>query len=79
MDKNDFDCSRENMDCLTGQQLLKKDGTVVSADSALADKKIIGFYFSAHWCPPCRLFTPALAEFYTVFFNAPWIQAECMG
>ncbi|XP_023349779.1 nucleoredoxin-like protein 2 [Eurytemora carolleeae] len=53
------------MDCLTGQQLLKKDGTVVSADSALADKKIIGFYFSAHWCPPCRLFTPALAEFYT--------------
>jgi len=67
------------MDCLTGQQLLKKDGTVVSADSALADKKIIGFYFSAHWCPPCRLFTPALAEFYTVFFTTPWIQAGYMG
>ncbi|KAH9319316.1 hypothetical protein KI387_021085 [Taxus chinensis] len=27
--------------------------------------KIVGVYFSAHWCPPCRAFTPALAETYT--------------
>jgi thiol-disulfide isomerase/thioredoxin len=26
--------------------------------------KIIGVYFSAHWCPPCRAFTPKLVEFY---------------
>lgn len=26
--------------------------------------KIIGVYFSAHWCQPCRNFTPQLAEFY---------------
>lgn len=25
---------------------------------------LIGLYFSAHWCPPCRGFTPTLIEFY---------------
>jgi len=53
------------MNSLGGQQLLRKDGAVVQADEALTDKKIIAFYFSAHWCPPCRLFTPVLAEFYS--------------
>lgn len=24
----------------------------------------IGLYFSAHWCPPCRAFTPVLSEWY---------------
>ncbi|CAF0809213.1 unnamed protein product [Rotaria sordida] len=28
------------------------------------DVKSVGFYFSAHWCPPCRGFTPKLAEIY---------------
>merc|ERR1712038_793379 len=26
------------------------------------DKDLVGFYFSAHWCPPCRNFTPVLKE-----------------
>ncbi|CAF1389456.1 unnamed protein product [Rotaria magnacalcarata] len=26
--------------------------------------KVFGLYFSAHWCPPCRGFTPMLIEFY---------------
>ncbi len=30
----------------------------------MADAKIVGIYFSAHFCPPCRSFTPVLAELY---------------
>eukprot|EP01111_Echinosteliopsis_oligospora_P017955 TRINITY_DN7990_c0_g1_i5.p1 TRINITY_DN7990_c0_g1~~TRINITY_DN7990_c0_g1_i5.p1 ORF type:complete len:531 (-),score=188.37 TRINITY_DN7990_c0_g1_i5:28-1620(-) len=26
--------------------------------------KIVGLYFSAHWCPPCRMFTPLFADIY---------------
>ena len=54
------------MDMLNGQKLLRKNGEVVAADEALKDKKIICYYFSAHWCPPCRSFTPILGDFYTV-------------
>jgi len=30
----------------------------------LANSDIVGIYFSAHWCPPCRMFTPELAKVY---------------
>ncbi|KHJ84362.1 thioredoxin [Oesophagostomum dentatum] len=26
--------------------------------------KVVGLYFSAHWCPPCRQFTPVLKDFH---------------
>jgi len=32
--------------------------------SELSKHKAIGIYFSAHWCPPCRGFTPMLAKAY---------------
>ena len=54
------------MDLIKGKSLMKVDGSMQSAESALAGKDIVMFYFSAHWCPPCRGFTPILKEFYEV-------------
>ncbi len=47
---------------LYGNKFLSKNGYIDS--SALKDVKLIGIYFSAHWCPPCRAFTPQLVDFY---------------
>lgn len=52
------------MELFKGKMLVKKDGTEVPAEEVLGGKKVVGLYFSAHWCPPCRMFTPNLAEAY---------------
>lgn len=53
---------------LLGEKLVKFAGEgkteEVSVEDALKDKKAVALYFSAHWCPPCRGFTPKLAEAY---------------
>ena len=33
-------------------------------DGTLERKKLFLIYFSAHWCGPCRLFTPSLVNYY---------------
>jgi nucleoredoxin len=53
-----------NFEALFGDSLLGKSGNVATS-TALSGKKGVLVYFSAHWCPPCRGFTPKLAEFYT--------------
>ena len=46
----------------SGAALLRKDGSRVSVDALQG--KMVALYFSAHWCPPCRGFTPKLKAFY---------------
>jgi thiol-disulfide isomerase/thioredoxin len=48
---------------LFGDELMTKNGRKSSA-SVLANASNIMVYFSAHRCPPCRLFTPQLAKDY---------------
>jgi len=45
-----------------GETFLKQDGSKVGKDAI--EGKSLGLYFSAHWCPPCRGFTPVLKQFY---------------
>jgi len=52
-----------------GANLLGKDGNVETG-AALAGKDVVGLYFSAHWCPPCRGFTPVLGKKYQALKEA---------
>lgn len=40
-----------------------EDSTGKTIDPASLKGKHVGLYFSAHWCPPCRAFTPSLVKF----------------
>lgn len=44
-------------------QLVKANKSTVNA-SELANENYVLVYFSAHWCPPCRKFTPKLVKLY---------------
>ena len=46
-------------------ELNSKSGKI-SKDEIFKNNELIGIYFSAHWCPPCKGFTPILSKFYTI-------------
>lgn len=56
------------MDLFTGIKLINQEYNEKAAED-IFNSKIIGFYFSAHWSPPCRKFTPLLKEVYTELLN----------
>merc|ERR1711963_1111230 len=64
------------MDSLKGATLIKADGSKVEADKALESKDLVLYYFSAHWCPPCRQFTPMLKDFYGEESHGDWCGVE---
>jgi len=45
-----------------GAEVYDEDGKAVQTQTLSA--KIYGIYFSAHWCPPCRAFSPELVSVY---------------
>jgi thiol-disulfide isomerase/thioredoxin len=47
-----------------GDEFQDKDNQTFSQADRFT-KEFIGIYFSAHWCPPCRDFTPKLAQSYS--------------
>ena len=54
-----------DINALVGDSLVKKDlEEVNTSEVSTKPGSVIGLYFSAHWCPPCRAFTPKLAKVY---------------
>lgn len=51
---------------LLGDTLLSGNSEV-SVGSVSGAGKYLALYFSAHWCSPCRSFTPSLCTFYQQF------------
>jgi len=59
---------------LKGKNVEKRQGanyTKVDAVDQLKGK-VVALYFSAHWCPPCRAFTPILRDFYEQLDGQPF-------
>ncbi|XP_041349713.1 nucleoredoxin-like [Gigantopelta aegis] len=52
------------MENLLGENVIRNNGEKFSVKSLCGKDKIVGIYFSANWCPPCRNFTPKLTDFY---------------
>jgi nucleoredoxin len=46
---------------LLGSELVDAKGDKVETSSL--EGKVIGLYFSAEWCGPCKMFTPELVKF----------------
>jgi len=54
-----------SLNSIIGDVLVNNKGEDVKTSTlSTAKGSVIGLYFSAHWCPPCRAFTPNLAKVY---------------
>ena len=54
-------------------KLINREGASIDTEEALKGKKV-AIYFSAHWCGPCRNFTPKLVKLYNETAQAANIE-----
>jgi nucleoredoxin len=59
----DFPWSPKSLSQIFTGSVIDGKGQAIEIDS-LKSNTALGFYFSAHWCPPCRTFTPQLIKTY---------------
>ena len=64
-------------DTLSGVKLTKKDGSIVNGEDV--KNAVVGVYFSAHWCPPCRGFTPVLKQAYEDHFKGKNVEIAILN
>jgi nucleoredoxin len=57
---------------MTGATLIGQGGDQLNVEAL--EGKTMALYFSAHWCPPCRGFTPQFAEWYTDNLKAKGLE-----
>jgi nucleoredoxin len=57
-----------------GNDFIDSSGKSITREAALAGKSGVALYFSAHWCPPCKQFTPILAELYRKSYKAKGLE-----
>ena len=64
----DIPISNEYFIGLLGNEILSRSGAsppvLTNTAIAIENTRLVALYFSAHWCGPCRTFTPMLIEFY---------------
>jgi len=49
------------------KRLIQTKGGKAEPFKSTEKPKFTAIYYSAHWCPPCRAFTPKLVEWYNKF------------
>ena len=52
---------------LIGDKVITNTEIETSTACLEGTEKVLGLYFSANWCPPCRAFTPQLVQWYNRF------------
>ena len=64
----------EQFEALLGPSLVSSAGQQVQTKLALSNQSVIGLYFSASWCPPCKQFTPILSEKYRTSYRGKGME-----